>query len=82
MLAAHTESKVIVPDFFNGEAVSHDWLPADTDEKKTRLTNFMSEKAGFLNNVGLLLKVVEDCKTKFACAKKWAAFGLCWGGKV
>ncbi|KEF62863.1 uncharacterized protein A1O9_00836 [Exophiala aquamarina CBS 119918] len=82
ILAARTNSIVIIPDFFNGESVSHDWLPADSEEKKTLLTKFLSEKAAYPQNVGLLLGVAEDCKKRFPCAKKWAAFGLCWGGKV
>ena len=32
--------------------------------------------------MGVLGKVAEDAKVKFASVKSWGAFGLCWGGKV
>ncbi|KIW37572.1 uncharacterized protein PV06_10218 [Exophiala oligosperma] len=82
VLAARTNSVVLVPDFFDGEAVSHDWLPADTEEKKAWLSRFMSEKAAFPRNVDLLLRVTKESKTTFANVNSWATFGLCWGGKV
>lgn len=82
ILAAQTNSLVVVPDFFDGVAVSHDWLPADSEEKKAFVSDFMREKAAFPQNVDLLLRVASECKTRFANARTWAAFGLCWGGKV
>lgn len=82
MLASGTDSVVVVPDFFGGKSISHDWIPADTDEKKEKLSSFLSGPAAVPKCVDSLRSMVEVYEREFPSVKRWAAFGLCWGGKV
>lgn len=82
LLAARLNALVLVPDFFHGERADLAWFPPDTEEKKQALFGFINTKASVAEKVGVLGKVAEDAKVKFASVKSWGAFGLCWGGKV
>jgi dienelactone hydrolase len=44
ILAKLTDSLVLVPDFFHGQPLEMDVLPADTEEKKLRFGKFFQEK--------------------------------------
>ncbi|KAL3472581.1 hypothetical protein BJX99DRAFT_235210 [Aspergillus californicus] len=82
LLASQLSAVVLVPDFFHGDAAQHDWLPANTDEKKKLLSEFINGKAAFPQNVQALKRVVEAGKYEFPGVEKWGSYGLCWGGKV
>ncbi|KAK5050987.1 hypothetical protein LTR84_003546 [Exophiala bonariae] len=82
ILASETNSLVVVPDLFDGQTLSHDCIPPDTDEKKETLSKFLGGPASVSRVVGLFPSMVEGYQEGFPAVKKWAAFGLCWGGKV
>ncbi|PWY87403.1 alpha/beta-hydrolase [Aspergillus heteromorphus CBS 117.55] len=82
LLAARLNAVVLIPDFFKGAAAHHDWLPPNTDEKMAALTAFMTNSASIPDAVVVLGKAIEEYRARFPSAKKWGAFGLCWGGKV
>jgi dienelactone hydrolase len=82
-LAESLSALVLVPDFLNGKYAQSAWFAAPPTEgpEKTAYDEFMKNMA-VENHVQPLLKVTEAAKEKFAGAKHWGAFGLCWGGKV
>ncbi|KAF3402051.1 hypothetical protein F1880_009945 [Penicillium rolfsii] len=82
LLAARLNAVVLIPDFFDGEPLKHEYIPADTDEKKQIITEFMANKADIPRNLGVVIKAVEEHRARFSSVQKWGAFGLCWGGKV
>jgi hypothetical protein len=57
-------------------------VPADTDEKKQIIAEFVAHKADIVRNVGVVTQAVQVYRTRFSSVRKWGAFGLCWGGKV
>lgn len=82
LLAARLDAVVLVPDFFEGDALDHHMIPADTDEKKKRIGDFLATSANIERNVGVLIAAVPEYRTRFPSVHKWGANGLCWGGKV
>ncbi|KAJ5690924.1 alpha/beta-hydrolase [Penicillium malachiteum] len=82
LLAQQLNAVVLVPDFFQGDGLSHDIIPPDTEEKKTRMGEFLAKKANIPENVKVLVGAIQDYKARFPTVTKWGAFGLCWGGKV
>jgi dienelactone hydrolase len=82
LLAARLNAVVLIPDFFDGEPLKHEYVPADTDEKKQIIAEFTAHKANIPRNVGVVIEAVEEYRTRFTSVQKWGAFGLCWGGKV
>jgi dienelactone hydrolase len=82
LLAARLNAVVLVPDFFEGEALKPEYVPADTEEKKQIIAEFLAHKASFSRNATVLLEAVPEYKSRFPSVEKWGAFGLCWGGKV
>lgn len=82
LLAARLNAVVLIPDFFDGEPLKHEHVPADTDQKKQIIADFMAYKANIPRNVGVVIEAVEEYRTRFSSVQKWGAFGLCWGGKV
>lgn len=82
LLVARLNAVVLVPDFFEGDALSHDCIPPDTEEKKKIIGDFLANKANVSRNQGVLADAVSQYRTRFPSVGKWGAFGLCWGGKV
>jgi dienelactone hydrolase len=82
LLAARLNAVVLVPDFFEGDALKHEYLPADTAEKQKIISDFMAHRASIPRNVEVLLEAVQQYKRQFSSVEHWGAFGLCWGGKV
>ncbi|KAJ5301262.1 hypothetical protein N7508_006125 [Penicillium antarcticum] len=82
LLAVRLNAVVLVPDFFEGDPLKPEYVPADTEEKKKIIAEFLDNKASFSRNAALLLEAVEEYKSRFPSVGKWGAFGLCWGGKV
>ncbi|KAJ5378223.1 uncharacterized protein N7496_005632 [Penicillium cataractarum] len=82
LLAARLNAVVLIPDFFDGEPLKHEYVPADTDEKKQIIADFMAHKANISRNVDVVIEAVKEYHTRFSSVRKWGAFGLCWGGKV
>jgi dienelactone hydrolase len=82
LLAARLNAVVLIPDFFGGEPLKYEYVPADTDEKKQIIAEFMAHNANISRNVGVVIEAVEEYRTRFLSVQKWGAFGLCWGGKV
>ncbi|KAJ5618771.1 hypothetical protein N7510_002755 [Penicillium lagena] len=82
LLATRLNAIVLIPDFFEGDALKHEYVPADTEEKQKIISEFLAHKANFDRNVGVLLDAVPQYKLSFPAASTWGAFGLCWGGKV
>jgi dienelactone hydrolase len=82
LLAARLNAVVLVPDFFEGDALSHDFVPPDTEEKQKVIGEFLAHKANISRNQSVLVNAVSQYRTRFPSVRKWGAFGLCWGGKV
>jgi dienelactone hydrolase len=82
LLAGRLNAVVLVPDFFEGDALKPEYVPADTEEKKQIIAEFMAHKASFSRNATVLLEAIPEYKARFPSVGKWGAFGLCWGGKV
>ncbi|KAJ5771562.1 hypothetical protein N7520_002091 [Penicillium odoratum] len=82
LLAQRLNALVLVPDFFEGDALSHDTVPVDTEQKQKIIGDFLASKADIPRSVSVLVGAVEQYRTKFPLVTKWGAFGLCWGGKV
>ncbi|KAG2417290.1 hypothetical protein HFD88_008509 [Aspergillus terreus] len=82
ILATRLNAVVLVPDFFHGAAAQHDWIPPDTEEKQRLITDLIENQASIPKNVELLREAVAAYRTVFPSVQKWAALGLCWGGKV
>ncbi|KNG88676.1 dienelactone hydrolase [Aspergillus nomiae NRRL 13137] len=82
LLATRLNSLVLVPDFFEGNYAQPEWFPTDTEEKKNAITSFVSNEASIPRNVDTLLEITKQYNTLFPSVSKWAALGLCWGGKV
>ena len=73
---------VVMPDFFVGEPLSLNLYPPDTEEKKKIATDFMSSKADLPRNIEKLMGIRRELGERYAGVKRWAVYGLCWGGKV
>jgi dienelactone hydrolase len=82
LLAVRLNAVVLVPDFFEGDALKHEYVPADTEEKQKIISDFLAHRASFSRNLRVLLEAVQQYKKKFSSVEHWGAFGLCWGGKV
>ncbi|KAJ5110402.1 hypothetical protein N7532_000937 [Penicillium argentinense] len=82
LLATRLNAVVLVPDFFEGDALEHHNIPPDTDEKKQRIGQFLATRANIERNTGVVLAAVPEYRTRFPLVAKWGANGLCWGGKV
>lgn len=82
ILATRLNVVVLVPDFFHGAAAQHDWIPPDTEEKQRLITDLIENQASIPKNVEVLREAVAAYRTVFPSVQKWAALGLCWGGKV
>ncbi|KAJ5727042.1 hypothetical protein N7493_006069 [Penicillium malachiteum] len=50
LLAQRLNAIVLVPDFFQGDALSHDIIPPNTEEKKARMGEFPATKANIPEN--------------------------------
>ena len=70
------------PPPVQGSPLPLDCVPPDTDSKKATMENFRKTKADIPAAVTSLLDTTAAAKTQFPQVSKWAAFGLCWGGKV
>ncbi|KAF6220729.1 hypothetical protein HO133_003162 [Letharia lupina] len=75
--------QVFVPDFLRGQYASHTWFPPDTEEKQKAIGAYFGGHANFgtaKEKIPAVIKEIEQ-ETK-GTITKWAAVGLCWGGKV
>ncbi|KAF1987936.1 dienelactone hydrolase, variant [Aulographum hederae CBS 113979] len=81
-LASLAGSIVIFPDFFDGEPLGLDVIPADTDEKKAALGEFMKTKIGLDENRKKLDAFLKAAKEVYPGVEAWGAVGYCWGGKL
>lgn len=82
ILSIRLNALVLVPDFFHGDGAKHEWLPADTEEKMSKLMGFVGSKADIPTNAGVLVEAVKVYRETFSSVKTWGSLGLCWGGKV
>ncbi|KAJ5691765.1 hypothetical protein N7462_001188 [Penicillium macrosclerotiorum] len=82
LLAARLNAVVLIPDFFEGEPLNPECVPADTEEKKQTIADFMAHRANIPRNVDVVTAAVPQYRIRFPSVDKWGAFGLCWGGKV
>lgn len=82
LLAHRLKIVVLVPDFFDGDALAHDIIPPDTEEKQKTMHDFLATKANIPRNVEVLVAAMQQYQNRFPTVSKWGAFGLCWGGKV
>ena len=75
--------QVFVPDLLQGRHANPAWFPSDTEEKNQAIRAYFagSGNAGKAKEkIPDILKEIEQ-ETK-GTITKWAAVGLCWGGKV
>ncbi|KAL4802651.1 hypothetical protein BDV18DRAFT_163616 [Aspergillus unguis] len=82
ILAQRLNTLVLIPDFFDGDGLDPKCVPPDTDEKMKTLMGFVQTKAPFEKTAEGIPDLVQAYKGAFPAVEKWAAYGLCWGGKV
>jgi hypothetical protein len=70
---------VLVPDFFNGNGLSLDVVPTDTEEKKKHAQKIFASAANREANLLKLLAIRKEIIARFPAAKNHrGVFGLCW----
>ena len=75
--------QVFVPDFLRGKYADHSWFPPDTPEKGQAMGAYFQGPANPATALGAIPSVVQEIEEKSGgTITKWAALGLCWGGKV
>ena len=75
--------QVFVPDLLQGHHANPAWFPSDTEEKKQAIAAYFGgdgNAAKAKEKIPAILEEIER-ETKESITK-WAAVGLCWGGKV
>jgi len=78
---AHHKYKVVMPDWFKGDACPIEWYPPTTDQKKKDLGGWFGKHppAGVAEALPNYVKALND---KYPSVKSWGVLGYCWGGKV
>lgn len=71
-----------MPDFFFGSPIDYNAIPADTDEKKAKVSSFFAGPAALGKAQENVHKVLPELKTTYPSVEKWGVIGYCWGGKV
>lgn len=79
ILAAMTNVRVILPDFFAGSPLPQDVVPWDTPEKKAAVDDFMKDKGSPLKCRDALLTVAKALQE--SGVSSLGLYGLCWGSK-
>ncbi|KDQ20451.1 hypothetical protein BOTBODRAFT_26459 [Botryobasidium botryosum FD-172 SS1] len=81
IISSRLGAKVIMPDFFRGQAQEEKNFPPKTDEAKAALQDWFKSVAAFDKHIPSVLKIARDIKAK-SPGTKVGVLGLCWGGKV
>lgn len=81
LLAENLHAVVLMPDFLEG-GLPLDVYPPDTEEKKSILMDFMTNRADPPRHTAKLLEVQKEAEEKWPSVKGWGAYGFCWGGKL
>ena len=77
------DTVVLVPDFFKGKALPTSAFALPPEERKKVVSEFVEGPAHPNTNVAAARRVVADARDSgLPNIKKWAALGLCWGGKL
>jgi dienelactone hydrolase len=77
------EYQVFIPDFLDGASPDPAWFPMDTAEKGAKLGEFLQGPANQERAAGRIGPVLKEIMEKSnGTITKWAALGMCWGGKV
>jgi len=80
IMAASTNSLVIMPDFFKGETLDHSLYPPKSDEDMKKIVEFVNTTANPQKRLDEAIDIAKvlnkDGKTKLG------AMGFCWGGKM
>ncbi|WFD27530.1 Putative zinc transporter msc2 [Malassezia nana] len=79
LLAAATNMRVILPDFFAGSPLPQDAVPWDTPEKKATVEQFLSNQGSPIKCRDTLLTVAQALKESGVTTL--GLYGLCWGSK-
>lgn len=79
-LAAESGFLVIVPDFFEGNELTLDLFPTDTEEKKKKIEAFQPwrEPTRYVDSVNQIVDELTATKG----ITTWGSFGNCFGGMV
>ncbi|CZT02950.1 hypothetical protein WAI453_012177 [Rhynchosporium graminicola] len=80
-LAAALNMLVFVPDFLRGDHAKGEWYSNPTPETDKLRGELFSRVTAFESYVQSVRKFVEEAEKKWE-VERWAALGLCWGGKV
>ena len=81
-LSALASALVLVPDFFDGDAASPDWFPADTPEKEAARNGFLRERADVGAAVERLVALRGELAARWPGVEdRVGVFGLCFGGR-
>ena len=71
-----------MPDWFEGHPADIGIFPADNEEKKKQLNEFLSTTASPQKMLPRVPKVLEEIQEKVQKFDVWGVLGYCWGGKV
>lgn len=77
----HQKYKVLMPDWFDGDAAPIEWYPPDTEEKQKKLGAWFGAH-GPQTTAAELPEYLKAVQAKNPSIKSWGLLGFCWGGKV
>ncbi|KAK0749442.1 Alpha/Beta hydrolase protein [Schizothecium vesticola] len=78
---AHHKYKVVMPDWFKGDACPIEWYPPNTEQKQKDLGAWFGKHPP-AEVVDVLPEYVTALNARYPSVKSWAVLGFCWGGKV
>lgn len=79
ILAAMTDTRVILPDFFAGNPLPQEVVPWDTPEKKATVDQFVANQGSPVKCRDTLLTVANALQESGVTTL--GLYGLCWGSK-
>ncbi|KAG8905793.1 hypothetical protein FRB99_008218 [Tulasnella sp. 403] len=82
ILANLTNALVVIPDFFKGNAASHDLFPPKTDEDQAKIQDWFAKSGNFALHIDELDEAVEELRKSEGADVKIGSVGYCWGGKM
>lgn len=73
---------VIMPDFFDGNAIPLSWYPPDTPEKHAAVMDWFQNIALPDRHVPRVAGIIAAAEKLYPHIQTWGLMGYCWGGKM
>ncbi|KAI4215853.1 MAG: hypothetical protein LQ351_001841 [Letrouitia transgressa] len=79
----HHKFQVFVPDMFQAEPAAIEWYPPEETGRGKELMEWFGRKASPEENATKIIPLVNAITIRSeGVIHKWAALGMCWGGKI